>query len=142
MPSFFLLPPSGPPGAGMRVEGEFDRPPTASDVTVVFGDMPLGEPTEAQQRLSIRRTVPDLPPGSYEVTLVVDGEALARSHFTIIEATPAGAASGPVLFLGLVTVALGVGWTASLRPWAPDRSALGAADALYAWMARRRSTRG
>lgn len=96
---------------------------------------------EAEEKMSIRRTVPDLPPDSYEVTLVSDGRILARGHFTVTEATAAGAASGPTLFLALVAVALGIGWTASLRPWGPGRSALGAADAMYAWLARRRANR-
>lgn len=136
--AFYLRPPSGPTGSGMRVEAEFDRAVTTAEVQVTLGGRPLGEPAMADQKLSIRRTVPDLPPATYEVALVVDDRVLARSHFTVIEPTAAGAVAGPILAMGLVAVGLGIGWTASLRPWGPGRSALGAADAVYAWLARRR----
>lgn len=114
-----------------------------------MGGHPLGDPEVGELEMSLPRSVPDLPPGNYDIIVTVDDQPLAGTHFTILGEhftilgeTEAAGPAGPVIFLGLMGVALGVVWTAALRPWPSMRNTLGATDAVYAWLARRRGGRG
>lgn len=142
MERFFVRPEEGPAGARIALLIEFNRSPPPSTMRVTLGGRSLGDHVRVDRAsMSIRRIVPDVPPAIYEVALVEDGRTLARTEFTVLEATSAGTSSptsGPLLFLGLVAAALGVGWQTALRPRAGSRSSLGPLDAVYAWLSRRR----
>lgn len=128
------------PGATLELSFDFRQmTQSLTSVQVTMGDSALGEPiTVNGPTFSVRRTVPDLPPDTYEVIVVSDGQMLATADFEVLDRTESR--SNPAVFLGLAAVVLVLGWQAARGFYRPTGNwqALGPVDVWYAWRARRR----
>lgn len=114
-------------------------PHSLTSIQVMMGDSELGEPIAVEgSTFSVRRTVPDLPPETYEVIAVSDGQVLATADFQVLDLTESG--SSPMIFIGLATVILGLGWQATRGIYRSTGNwqALGPVDLWYIWRERRR----
>lgn len=128
------------PGATVELLFDFRQMThSPTSVQVMMGDSALGEPIAVNgSTFSVRRMVPDLPPDTYEVIAVSDGQALATADFEVLDRTESG--SNPMVVMGLAAVVLGLGWQTARWFYRPPSNwrALGPVDVWYAWKARRR----
>lgn len=138
---FSLSPTSGFPGATLELSFRFNRAiPGLTSVRVMMGDTALGDQIPVEDpSFSVRETVPDLPPASYEVTVLSDDLVMATAEFTVLEPAESGSSSTPVVVLGVLAMVAGLGWRATRNFGSRASSgALGPVDTWYAWRERRR----
>lgn len=90
---FTVDPGSGSPGSVVEFRLALSQAiPGLDSVGLAIDGQAWGDPVEvADGSASVERTVPDLPPGSYEVTLTHQGVTLATANFEITQVIVAGA---------------------------------------------------
>lgn len=139
---FSLSPAAGFPGTTLEMSFRFNRAiPGLASVRVTMGDTALGDQIPVNDpSFSVREAVPDLPPDRYEVTVLSGDLVLATAAFTVLEPAESGSSSTPVVVLGVLVMAAGLGWraTRNLHGHRASSGALGPVDTWYAWRERRR----
>lgn len=125
----------------MRIELEFNRAAPDATVRLLLGGRPLGEGAPIQDAgVSVLRTVPDLPPATYEMVVMIGEQVLARADLTSLGPQPDQTPATPILFFGLAAAAAGIGWRAT-RDAPSEISSSGPIDAFYTWLMSRRRRR-
>lgn len=137
--AFSLTPSAASPGATLELSFDFNQTiPGLTSVEVMMGDTALGDQISVDEpSFSVRRTVPDLPSATYEVTVVSGDQVLAAADFTVLEMRGSDSNSNPVVLLGVLAVVAGLGWRAT-RLFHGSSGALGPVDTWYAWREKRR----
>lgn len=139
---FSLAPAQGLPGATLELSFRFNRAiPGLTSVRVMMDDTALGDQIPVEDSsFSVRRTVPDLPPDTYEVTVLSGDVLLATAEFTVLEPAESATGSSPVVVLGVLAMVAGLGWraTRNFQGYRASSGALGPVDTWYAWRERRR----
>ncbi|MGH8911733.1 MAG: hypothetical protein ACRDVD_04410 [Acidimicrobiia bacterium] len=138
---FSLRPGAGP--AGSVVEFVFDLNqalPGLDTLHLSIAGEPIGDPVDAAGgSVTVKRTIPDLPPGSYQVTVAHDGVELASAPFEVTERLGAAVPTNGTrawLALPLLAIIVVLAWRTirDVRDALPPGSRLGP---VAAWRVRR-----
>ncbi|CAN5826431.1 hypothetical protein BH23ACT5_BH23ACT5_01410 [soil metagenome] len=108
--TFHVSPSAGPPGTEVVFSLRFDLPSSGLEtVEIRFGNQRLGDEVAIESSdVTVRRSVPDVEPGTYDLNLAVGELVVARTSFDV---TPAPSTENSIpLLVWLAALMLWVVW--------------------------------
>lgn len=112
---FTVRPGAGYVGSTFEVSLDFDQAVSGlTSVIFLIDGVPLGDPVAVNGlHVSVSHEVPDLEPGTHEISVMSGDSVLARVNFIILEAQPTSSSLFTTIITGLLILTVGaLGWQA------------------------------